>query len=249
MNIGSLSYGVNDTTNASFTDDGATMSTYQSSAPYTYMIIVTNSDNTTSWGYMGTASGGNITIFTTKTGATRGWVSIAGAVLPITGSKVPVGYEVRKTDVNILNNVTFGAWIKTAYSAQNQFVISRYDGYQGAGISLTVGGTSNTHKATFATGNQVVTAVSNTSVDDGNWHFIVGKNDGVKNYIYVDGVLENSIGGIVASDTFAPILVGGYLYGITGAVGLKFNGSIDEPFVTDVALTAAQIFDMYNSGR
>ena len=102
MNLGALSYGTN-----ALTDAGQTFTPYKAGNPATYMIVVTNSDNTTSWGYLGTASGtGNkdITIYTTVARATRGWKGTA----PVAGSKVAVGYEVRKTDFQITGNLTVG---------------------------------------------------------------------------------------------------------------------------------------------
>ncbi len=66
-NIGTLTYGTN-----ALTDTGQTFTSYKAS-PATYMIVVTNSDNTTSWGYIGTTSGATVVdVFTTKTLSTAG---------------------------------------------------------------------------------------------------------------------------------------------------------------------------------
>jgi hypothetical protein len=52
VNIGTLAYSGN-----SFIDTGQDFAAYKASSPASYMLVVTNSDNTVSWGYLGT--GGN----------------------------------------------------------------------------------------------------------------------------------------------------------------------------------------------
>lgn len=239
-NIGTLSYVGNDTTTASFTDDAATMSTYQASAPYTYMIVVTNSDNTVSWGYMGTASSGNITIFTTKTGSTRGWNGTA----PVAGTKTPVGYEIRKTDFQINGSLTMGAWVKRNSSGTWDQIFSK----QAAplGYSIRYQGPANT--LAFGVNNNVYATTSST-ITDTNWHFIVATVDSSNGNgnIYVDGNVAGTQGSIPTPlDSSEPLTIGRQCSGNT--LGTFVNGSIDEPFITANVLSAAQILDMYNKG-
>ncbi|MEI6327393.1 MAG: LamG-like jellyroll fold domain-containing protein, partial [Candidatus Roizmanbacteria bacterium] len=239
-NIGTLSYVGNDTTTASFTDDAATMSTYQGSAPYPYMIVVTNSDNTTSWGYMGAASSGNITIFTTKGGTTRGWNGTA----PVAGSKVPVGYEIRKTDFQITGAFTVGVWIKGNDPSGSLI------GKRGSSTDLSYGLGVASSKANFQIGNSAGTGWTaniynqGTDVTDNNWHYLVGVNTGTNTYLYLDGSqIGSGTGSTTIFDTSVPLM-------LSNDNSTNFSSySIDEPFVTAEALTAGQIFDMYNNGR
>ncbi|MEI6327172.1 MAG: LamG domain-containing protein, partial [Candidatus Roizmanbacteria bacterium] len=265
VNVGTLSYNTgawNDTTAASFEDDGMDFSTYQTtSGNAAYMIVVTNSDNTTSWGYLGTASGaGNkdIPIYTTKAMATRGWASgNQGGILPIAGSKVPAGYEIRKTDFQIVGARTYGVWAKRAGNfgggdyATIVGAINWTDGVGKGGISID------------SSGNVVGHLTANISIgsypSDTNWHYYTLVLNSGSHQFYVDGVLNgtNSTSGYsyAANENYLAFRVacsssGASTSGSKSDISYRcFNGSIDEPFVTDVALTAAQIFDMYNNGR
>ena len=238
-NIGTLSYVGNDTTTASFTDGAATMSTYAASAPYTHMIVVTNSDNTTSWGYMGTASSGNITIFTTKGGTTRGWNGVA----PVAGTKVPVGYEIRKTDFQISGDFSLGAWVKLAAPVNTAYLFAKSsDANISDGFGLSPGRPGNSNYPVFRMNNQIL--VGTTYVADNNWHYLVGVRSGTTCYIYVDGVATSGTITNPPQDTYYPFGIGNVPVFNAGAYGV--NGSIDEPFITAEALTASQILDMYN---
>ena len=237
VNVGTLAYLGNDTTTAQFEDDGLDFSTYQTtSGNAAYMIVVTNSDNTTSWGYMGAASGGNINIYTTKALATRGWSGTA----PIAGSKVPVGYEIKKTDFQITGNITVGAWFKTPATSLTS--INKGDGDNTGYRLFTIA-----NVPTFRTVGSGVGATGTVgSFNDGNWHYLVGVNNGTNNLIYVDGVLGGSASSPVVIDSPNPLVIGARSYAST--VDAYASGSIDEPFVTADALSAAQILDMYNKG-
>ncbi|MEI6327377.1 MAG: LamG-like jellyroll fold domain-containing protein, partial [Candidatus Roizmanbacteria bacterium] len=245
MNIGTLTYATgNDTTSAQFEDDGQNFSTYQTtSGDASYMLVVTNSDNTLTWGYLGTASGtGNkdITIYTTKARATRGW-GASGSTLPIGGSKVPVGYEIRKTDFQLSSTFTVGAWT-TRNASDNGGVIGKKTGSVGNGFGLSI----SDNDIRFGTDSY---GVSHFAFSPGTaWHFYVVTFSSGTATVYIDGASVVSNGSLTLSDTYAPLTVG-FDYYWSGTNDRHLNGSIDEPFVTTEVLTAAQIFDMYNSGR
>ncbi|MEI6462546.1 MAG: LamG-like jellyroll fold domain-containing protein, partial [bacterium] len=255
-NVGTLSYATgNDTTTAQFEDDGMDFSTYQTtSGNASYMIVITNSDNTTTWGYLGTASGsGNkdIQIYTTKARATRGW-GANGSILPIGGAKVPVGYEIRKTDFQITGAMSFGAWIKTSDTYSIPFskeqITSNGNGISGSrGFELRIQNNSNGGLGitNFATSGDL------TSYIDGNWHYYIGVfNPSTELALYIDGSKALSNTNAVPSslvDTSDPVTIGGPS-NLIAAASSFFNGSIDEPFITADVLSASQILDMYNKG-
>jgi hypothetical protein len=60
-----------------------------------YAVVVTNTDGTVSWGYLGSLSGSDITVYQDLALSTRGW----NGVLPIVGSKTPDGYHVRRAEL------------------------------------------------------------------------------------------------------------------------------------------------------
>ncbi len=235
-NIGDLSYSGN-----TFTDSGQTFTSYKSttspsSAPY--MIVITNSDNTTSWGYIGNNGEGatTATIYNSKATSTAGWLGTSPT------GKTPVGYEIRKTDYQITGgNFTLGAWIKT--SATGGVVISKYNGtiQGGARISLTSG------KASYSDGNTSDLLLSNTSVNDNNWHYVVYVESGTTSHkMYVDGALDNSNSSTSTGYIDNPnnFQIGAQLSSWVPAI--FFNGTIDSPFVLSKALTADQVKALYN---
>jgi len=79
---------------------------------------------------------------------------------------------------------------------------------------------------------------------DNSWHQVVAVYDGATQYIYVDGVLKNSVPFIYNSFNSANWALGGY-NGCNGG----FNGKVDEIKVFSQALTGAEIQNMYNKSE
>ncbi len=75
---------------------------------------------------------------------------------------------------------------------------------------------------------------------DNSWHQVVAVYDGTTQYIYVDGVLKNSMPFIYNTFNSANWALGGY-NGCNGG----FNGKVDEIKVFNQALSGAEILDMY----
>ena len=84
-----------------------------------------------------------------------------------------------------------GAWINTSVSGSPQVVAAKYTG--NAGFLLTINASG---KLTFdgrrSTYPYASSGPSTTSVNDGQWHYVVGTTDGGTWNVYVDGVLESS---------------------------------------------------------
>lgn len=76
---------------------------------------------------------------------------------------------------------------------------------------------------------------------DNSWHQVVAVYDGATQYIYVDGVLKNSIPFIYNTFNSANWALGGY-NGCNGG----FNGKVDEIKVFNLALTGKEIQSMYD---
>ena len=147
------------------------------------------------------------------------------------------------------DSYTVALWIKTT---QQDFVgvLSKYEG--GGGVAFPYAVAVNdcvSNKTGFfiytGSGSTCDTDVySNTSVNDGEWHYVVGVRDGSNLHMYVDGVLENT-GSISDSDysNNSPITIGAYNSG-----DYYFSGSIDDVRIYNRALTSTDIQALYNSG-
>ena len=76
---------------------------------------------------------------------------------------------------------------------------------------------------------------------DNSWHHVVAVYDDVTQYIYVDGVLKNSIAFDYSVYNSADWALGGY-NGCNGG----FNGKVDEVKIYSRPLSAAEVLDDYN---
>jgi hypothetical protein len=89
---------------------------------------------------------------------------------------------------------------------------------------------------------------STRTYNDASWHQVVGVYDGITNYLYVDGVLNNvAIGtGSIMGNTNDDVFLGGDPdYTVVGGNEQYLAGSIaQEAFFTN-ALNAAQIKNLY----
>ena len=133
------------------------------------------------------------------------------------------------------------AWVKTTSGG---VIIQQRDssgsGYVGQ-YQLSINGTVNfyVYNSTFQ-----FNLNSSQSVNDGQWHQIVGVRSGANGYIYVDGVLSASGSGTVQALSSS---IGTYI-GYNQRDGNQyFNGTIDEVAVFNKALSSAGIQNLYQA--
>lgn len=153
------------------------------------------------------------------------------------------------------SNFTISAWIKTppGDSALSPVILSKHLSGSGNGYILSynhnVAANAPNH-AYFYAGTRTVpaggftivdVAVSTTSVNDGNWHHVVGVYRPSGNTtIYVDGApAEGSIAGSPIGVNTAPFLIGGTTTGSTPTA--NFTGLVDDVQIYNRALTDAEI--------
>ena len=93
--------------------------------------------------------------------------------------------------------------------------------------------------------SNVFKSVSSTSAfNDGNWHHVLGVNDGTNLLLYIDGVLNNSnaLGGASITSTLSA-----RIGSISTTSGWEFSGNIDEVAVWN-SDQSANVSAIYNSG-
>jgi hypothetical protein len=111
------------------------------------------------------------------------------------------------------SEVTVACWVKTTPNASSQFIVSKYDVNSGFYMLIHPNGKASFDvKGLGTAGNQ--SGQSTTSVDDNEWHYIVGTGSiGGTSKIYIDGVLESSsattFGGSTLQNT-ASLKIGSY---------------------------------------
>lgn len=114
------------------------------------------------------------------------------------------------------------------------------------GMNPNPGGFGEPNRAWFYTADSGLGLSSTSSVNDGQWHQVVGVfQSGGFSEVYVDGApAENSRGSGTFSMNDAPFLLGGIDF--AGVPTSCFNGYLDEVQVYGSALTGSQIEFLFN---
>jgi hypothetical protein len=138
-------------------------------------------------------------------------------------------------------------WFKTSYNAPGVQDLVINGSYASGGKGYILYLDSSERVGFYLDDNSSPSGVlSTSSVNDGDWHHVVGVRDSGTMKLYLDGseiaTGTDNTGNIDISD---PLIIGaGQAFG--GSVGNFFNGQIDEVAIFDEALTPDQIkFDLY----
>ena len=157
--------------------------------------------------------------------------------------------------LNASSSITLAVWVKSTFNFSSQTnkmlpIISRmqtsspYKGYE-----IGIGGNylSSDNKAYFHLGGSYSSNVliGTTSINDGEWHLLVGTYDGTNASIYVDGVAQNSGARTNNLDISGEPFDMGANYNRTAF----FTGSGDEMRVYNRALSADEVTQLYNAGK
>lgn len=146
-------------------------------------------------------------------------------------------------------------WVKfSGTSTQNQVFIGRDESANMMQwwIGANVSGKINWYVGSSDGSNGLIT--TDASFNNGSWHHVVAVRDGTysKNYLYIDGVLQNT-GGTVVNLTgnlssSAPISMGNLIY--SGTPSYYYSGALDEVAIYNRALDLnLDILPHYNNLR
>jgi hypothetical protein len=145
-------------------------------------------------------------------------------------------------------------WAKfTEVGAANEVMIGRDDPTTSTHwyVAKTPSGTIEFFTQASNGSNGIVT--TSTAYNNGQWHHIVAQRDGsqAKNYLYVDGVLQNAGGTTVtltaSLTSTADISIGNMIY--NDSPMFYYYGTIDEVAFYSRVLTLTEITDQYNNMR
>jgi hypothetical protein len=165
------------------------------------------------------------------------------AASPINGviSCVDAGYDPAFNPVGT-QPFTAMIWFRTYLSDGRTQAIMSHGSLASWGMNLM--GTNGT----LAWNSGAGSVVSTNLLNDGNWHFAAGVYDGTKNYLYVDGALNNSapVSGSVAGNTTDHLFLGGDPdYTTVGSGQRYFAGAIAQAAFYTNLLTLPQIQQLY----
>ena len=134
------------------------------------------------------------------------------------------------TSLQITGALTISAWVKTTNTSTNGIIVGK-DGVSTGTRSYQIqhASTGEARFVIFKSGGQGLVS-STTLVNDGNWHHVMGVNDGTDLKIYVDGTLENTTvggGGTMLKRNKSYFAIGRREANAPQNI-LWFNGNIDE---------------------
>ncbi|MFA6897000.1 MAG: LamG domain-containing protein [Patescibacteria group bacterium] len=156
-----------------------------------------------------------------------------------------------RSDLNITNQVTIGAWLKSSQKTQGMIagkVNSAWNGGWWLRAIATDGADPSDKGICFGISkgvdwfyNEVCT---NASYIDGSWHYYSGFYDGTNIKIFMDGVLKAS------SSVVTPTMVSDQdvFVGYNNVDHNYFNGSLDNVRIYNYARTADEVLSDYNDG-
>ena len=135
------------------------------------------------------------------------------------------------------------AWVKTTGSGTIVILTRRHADYGADWATLMeTGGKGCISVDAGGYRNDLLSA---TSLNDGNWHFLVGRKNNSSYSVFVDGQIQNS-----TNDAYP--LSGSSLHlhiGHHGAWNNWFNGMIDDVSIYNRSLSNAEILNLYNSSN
>jgi len=150
------------------------------------------------------------------------------------------------------DSFTLSAWIKTTSHGSIIGISSDFsDGDPDAQYRMYVRGPGATAGKLYgAVGGNSNVSISDSVVNDGNWHHCVLVSNTTTHTLYVDGAPQLDAG--VCGSTMKPgfdLLVGARRDGGSNKdIAFLFDGYIDEVTVWSDALSAAEVTELYNSG-
>lgn len=153
-------------------------------------------------------------------------------------------------DFDLGTQFTFSCWIKTTSTGFGQ-LIARGNTADNRGVYLAI---NNSVGLLTAGGNSgtgwTVGNLSNTVINDGNWHYVVGVYNQTANSCvgYVDGVLGSTITITFDSNSYTPknTKIG---KNQNNAGAQYYSGNIAFVQIYNRALTASDVLDIYNNTK
>lgn len=138
---------------------------------------------------------------------------------------------------------TYCAYIKADTNQQTQAIIHANE-VTGWGLqSLQIRTETNGVRFFAGTGSQSTSYVDSEAIETGKWYFVVGTHTPTENKIYINGVLNATSTADNLTTAPGQIYLGLYAPGWVN----PYDGQISNAKVFDVALTAAQVSDLYNN--
>ncbi|MHC4640923.1 MAG: LamG-like jellyroll fold domain-containing protein [Planctomycetota bacterium] len=200
-----------------------------------------NYDDTSGSGFNGTPMGGVSIIDDAERGKVGSFDGVDGYV--DCGNPAALNFGT--------NDWTISAWIKTSVTGRPKGHIIANGGDGSGGVRYAIASAENKDDCLTLVcddNSSKKQSASSTKITDGVWHHVVGLRRGDRQYVYVDGVEEDSDGlpaGYDLSGTAQVNVLLGAIYNNNGDnppyVQKFYTGEIDDARIYDCALTEGNI--------
>ncbi len=145
--------------------------------------------------------------------------------------------------LNFVGPTTLEAWAQPASlspSTLGDIIAKGYDGnYNDQEIALRQDESGNPYYGYFGTGG-LSGGQQNT-----NWVYLVLANDGINDYLYINGALVSSAPDTTGSISFSEFVAWAIGNGTVSGNGRTFNGNICQVAIYNYGLTSAEVLDHY----
>ena len=152
-------------------------------------------------------------------------------------------------DFDISSPFSISAWCKTNGGGTEDIIVSKYQTGASYGWNLKIDG-SGLPRFTIYAGGSVYSIVGSSTVNDDNWHHIVGTFDGTSNLSGMKIITDEAIvtGGSSAMSSNSlnsyPVRIGAQ----GASINDPFTGLIDDVRIYDRELTQGEVNIIYNGG-
>ena len=174
-------------------------------------------------------------------------LSVGGSVFDFT----PDDYiDLGTRPFSFTQNLTVSFWLKTSQTATNSLIGKDNNNITSGRnwIAFTDSGLVKFWTTSSGSISTISKIVSNTSVNDNQWHHIVCVNDYVNStkQIYIDGSLDiTDNNGAAISTSSAPVRIG---IRDTAPDDFPYDGLMSNVALWDTALNSTQVTTLYNNG-
>ncbi len=150
------------------------------------------------------------------------------------GNDISCGGGGGETWANGMEEITIAAWVQIdQYTTEYQYIAAK----EGAWRIMRY---STTTSPRFYTNGTPTSLLASTDIQGGDWHHICGVSDGTTKYIYIDGVLENSVTRVLGIyDSTYNIIIGGTER--PDSLHRMWKGLIDDVRLYDRSLAESEV--------
>lgn len=145
------------------------------------------------------------------------------------------------------SDISFGGWVNITSTSSYQMLLAKGENAGDTrSYELRCFGTTTQMEVQMKAGGAYVVARSTTAIGTGSWVHVIYTRTGTTHKIYINGA-SDTLASSTTSANSIDYSTDDLWFGQRNA-GLRFNGKLDEIGIWNVALSAAEVSELYNGG-